>query len=329
MKSRKLFAFAILSFILAWFSLHFSLTNTHLNKETNSKIIYILPERLRSFIAARLWEKADRRMHLGPVVPGQNFLAGSYAGNTDIIPYLKMVIALCPEEVAPYRLLASNYAYHLKMEDEAINIYKDAISNCSKTPFLHEIYASLAFIHLFSLKRQNPDFNKKELILANECIDKAIESYQENKDKQDLVFKKDNYYTIKARILWELEQPDQALQSWQMSGINLENSQDKLALLLLKYKETGVYVKFDFSNIGLDKNKSDNHHHHHESEHNHNDDHSINNNHIIDNQKSLLQAFLITMLKAGLIAGITILLYFLCSKSFGTGFSSFRFFAGK
>ena len=328
MKSRKLFAFAILSFIFAWFFLHFALTNSHLKKETDSKIIYILPERLRSFIAARLWEKADRRMHLGPVVSGQNFLAGSYAGNTDIIPYLEMVIALCPEEVAPYRLLASNYAYHLKMEDEAIKIYNNAISNCSKTPFLHEIYASLAFIHLFSQKRQNPNLNQKELIQANECIDKALESYQENKDKQDLVFKKDNYFTIKARILWELEQPDKALQSWQMSGINLEKSQDKLAMLLLKYKETGVYEKFNFSNIEIDNNKADAYHHH-GSDHKHEDDHSINSNHIIDNQKSLPQAFLIIVLKAGLIAGITILLYFLGSKSFGTGFSSFRFFAGK
>ncbi len=338
MKSKALIS-AILFFLFGWLSIHSLLSNQSFYTKENSKLIYIFPERLRSFIAARLWEKADHLMHQGPIVSEQKFIAGSYAGNTDIIPYIKMVIALCPEETAPYRLLASNYAYHLNMEDEAVKTYEQAISNCSKSPYLHEIYASLAFIHLFSLKRSDPNKIRDELEQANANIDKAIACYNENKNSSDQIFKIDNYYTIRSRILWELEKPEQALLSWQMSGIHLEESQDKLALLLMKYKNTGIYEKLKFSeeepkesiqqNHSYNSNKTENQNHICHHDHDHEEKESLSEKYIHENQKSPLSAFLRDVMKAGLIAVLTIILYFLYSKSFGTGSSSFRFFAGK
>ena len=204
---------------------------------------------------------------------------------------------------------------------------------------MHEIYASLAFIHLFSLKRSDPNKIRDELEQANANIDKAIACYNENKNSSDQIFKIDNYYTIRSRILWELEKPEQALLSWQMSGIHLEESQDKLALLLMKYKNTGIYEKLKFSeeepkesiqqNYSYNSNKTENQNHICHHDHDHEEEESLSEKYIHENQKSPLSAFLRDVMKAGLIAVLTIILYFLYSKSFGTGSSSFRFFAGK
>ena len=317
MKIQKNLIFAFIFLIIAWSFLHLFICNYSKNNNLNSKLIHIIPERLRSFIAARLWEKADHIMHLGPVISKQHFVAGSYAGNTDLIPYLKMVIMLCPEEVAPYRLLASNYAYHLGMKQEALSLTKQAISNCSNSQFIHELYATAAFIHLFSNNSNKEDSRNKELELANEYIEKAISSYIKSDYLSDPIFTLENYYIIRARIFWELEKPDQALFSWKKSEKKLEESPDILASLILKYRQTGVYEKIKNSKIEkTDSNyiptdtcsKPD-------CEHNH--------------EKSPLQAFVLVVLKAGLVSITTIILYFLCSKSYGTGSSSFRFFAGK
>ena len=316
MKIHKNIALSLIFLILSWAFLHLFISN-YSNSSGNSKLIYIIPERLRSFIAARLWEKADHLMHQGPVISKQSFVAGSYAGNTDLIPYLKMVIMLCPEEVAPYRLLASNYAYHLGMKSEALSLIEQAISNCSESQFLHELYASSAFIHLFSIKEDKEDNKNKELELAGEYIEKAISSYKKSDYLSDPIFTLENYYIIRARIFWELEKPDLALLSWKMSGSGLEKNSDVLASLILKYEQTGIFEKIKKA----DNEKSDSNFvptdacSKEDCEHNH--------------EKSPLQALVLAVLKAGLISVSTIILYFLCSKSYGIDSFSFRFFAGK
>ena len=336
MKSKSLlilsFAFLLLSLVAFQF----------LPKQTfdgNVGILQILPERLRGFIAARLWEKADHLMHKGPVVSGQEFVAGSYAGNTDIIPYLKMVIALCPEETAPYRLLASNYANHLGMKTEALELLERAFSNCVKSKHLHELYASAAFIHLFTMESKDSDNHKKDLEKAEKYIDMAIAAYDNSANLPDPVLKLNNYYIVKARILWELGKPEQALESWQMvSNNNLENTNDKLAKVLLKYKQTKVYeplksletTNFDYFSTKHDScelcnvEKVNN-----ERSHIHNHEHGLNHESVFNHEKSLLQALIWLSLKAGLVFFICFILWFRGSKSCGTVSCAFQFSAGK
>lgn len=330
MKSQKLILFSIFFLILACLTQFYFYSKNPVKTEFKNSIIQILPERLRSFLAAILWEKADHLMHKGPIVAGQKFFAGSYAGNTDIIPYIKMVITLCPKEAAPYRLLASNYAYHLGMKEEALTLIKEAISNCSQAPFLHELYASTAFIHLFSFKSKFTGYEKTDLESAEKYINKAIETYKKSDYLEDPVFKIENYYVVKARILWELNKPEQALDSWIKSGTPLENSSDQLAMALLKFKQTGTIDKSntqqDTATIQNPNTFSDaNQFHEHDCcSHDHE-----NHFHEEQQQKSPLQALFWELLKAGFIALLSIISYFLYSKSYGTDSCAFQFSAGK
>lgn len=328
--------------ILSIFFLLLSLVfHNFLPIETNKKnyrrsfdALQILPERLRAFIAARFWEKADHLMHKGPVISRQSFVAGSYAGNTDIIPYLKCVIALCPEETAPYRLLASNYAYHLGMREDALSLLEDAFYNCENSKYLHELYASAAFIYLFA--QSNTSENRKtDLEKAVVYIDKAISKYIKTGDFPDPVFKLENYYIVKARIFWELEKPHQALEAWENSNNSLMGSSDILAGLLLKYKQTGIFEplksieqdisrKENYSLIGEEKTLE---HRNHEHQHKHG--HNSNIDATSRREKSLLQALIWLSLKAGFVFLIVILLYFHGSKSCGTVSFAFQFSAGK
>lgn len=334
MSSKRLIILSIL-FLLLSLIFHCFLPNQRFKKSYKRSFdaLQILPERLRAFIAARFWEKADHLMHKGPAVAGQSFAAGSYAGNTDIIPYLKFVIALCPEETASYRLLASNYAYHLGMRSDALSLLEDSFYNCENSKYLHELYASAALIHLFS--QINDSSNRKnDLEKASIYIDKAIAKFVKTGEFPDPVFKLENYYVIKARILWELEKPSEALEAWKNSGNKLEESGDRLAELLLKYKQTGIFEplkdlsdysqKQKYSLISEEKAFEQNNH-----EHQHEHSHDLNHETVSGHEKSLLQALIRLSLKAGFVFLIVILLYFHGSRSCGTVSCAFRFSAGK
>ena len=207
-----------------------------------SGLLQILPERLRSFVAAYLWEKADHLMHHGPVVDAQKFTAGAYGGNTDIVPLLKMVIALCPDQVAPYRLLATNYAYHLGMRSEAFALLDKAKKDCAKSVNYHELFAAEAFIRIFS--QNSREEQKEQLDKALALINEAISCYQPDEKLPDPAFKLENYYIVKSRLHWELHEPEKALESWKNSGASLEDSKDTLARFLNLYRTTGKYTSF-------------------------------------------------------------------------------------
>lgn len=171
-----------------------------------SGFIQMLPERFRSFVAAYLWEKADHLMHEGPVLEKQNFQAGSYAGNTDIVPLLKMIITLCPDQTAPYRLLATNYAYHLGMKSEALNLLDAAKINCSNSINCHEIYASEAFIRLFT-KTENEN-NRQVLEKVISLLDEAIYKFKPDVQFPDPAFTLENYIDVKSSLQAKLDNPE-------------------------------------------------------------------------------------------------------------------------
>lgn len=169
----------------------------------------IFPERLKSFVAACLWEKADRLMHEGPVISKQGFVAGSYAGNTDIVPLLKMVIALCPEQTAPYRLLATNYAYHLNMGSAALDLLNTAKINCAENPNNHEIYAAEALIRLHTGKNEKD--KRQTLEKAVSLFEDAIVRYKTDKQFPDPVFTIENYIDVKDALQKRLSKGEQQI----------------------------------------------------------------------------------------------------------------------
>lgn len=317
MKNKSIFIASIV-FVLSFLILKTVPHTSYSRFNQPSDLIQLVPERLRSFMAARLWERAEHLMHLGPVLSKQKFFAGSYGGNTDIIPLLKMVIILCPTETAGYKLLAGNYANHLDMKEEALKLFDRAIVNCSKSGQLHELYASKALVYLSS---RGSNKRKEELKKANFALDKAIESFMPDKTYADPVFNIENYYVIKSRIFWELDEADQALETWYKTKKPLEGNSETLPRLLLKYKQTGIKEafksddKFDELEESQEACFKEQHsccHHEH-----HKEDSQIQEKGL-EKEENLLQAFFILLLKAGFVSLLGLILHFRGSRFCGT-----------
>lgn len=241
----------------------------------------LLPERFRSFLAACLWERADRLMHEGPVFEGQNFIPGSYAGNTDIVPLLKLVISLCPDQTASYRLLAANYAYHLGMSDEALALLDSAKINCADSRNCHEIYASEALIRLFLLRRKG----NQDLKTIISLFDEAIEKYKYDEQFPDSVFTLENYLSVKSSLQLKLDSFD-----------NEKESQKDFELDLIR-KSPDDLLK---TSLNREQDEYSDH-----EEHDNHDDHGEHG----FNKENLLSILIKLVLKAGLVAGLSIILY--------------------
>lgn len=280
---KKKYLWLIIALLVAGIgSIH--LLHIRINKPSGfSSCFLFLPERFRSFVAACLWEKADHLMHEGPIVGKQNFQAGSYAGNTDIIPLLKMIISICPEQTAPYRLLATNYAYHLGMYDEALVLLEKAKINCSNNKNCHEIYASEAFIRLFS---KNDEKNHKKLLeKVISLLDEAILKYKPDEQYPDPAFTLENYLEVRASLQAKLENHELADNNKHPVADNVNDNAD-IASMIPQGNEHHSDLK----------------------------------------EESLLQLLIVLAIKAGLITGLGIILYFRCSKSSGTEPCAFQFF---
>ncbi|HNX77270.1 MAG TPA: hypothetical protein PLM07_00535 [Candidatus Rifleibacterium sp.] len=196
-----------------------------------------VPERLRSFVAACVWAKADEMMHRGPF-PGsrQTFQAGSYVGNADMVPLLNIVIAMMPEELAPYQLL-SRCLSSLGSVEAGLRILQNGIVNNRQHAAVHELYASAAFLKLFSAGKPTI----ADLRSAGRYLERAIACYNTGAIQlsSDPAFKPENYQILLARIFVELSEPQKALEAWQNSGQNLELANDRLAIILRDYREHG------------------------------------------------------------------------------------------
>ncbi len=201
-----------------------------------------VPERLRSFLAGYLWARADSMMHSGPMgdVP-QSYQAGSYAGNTDIIPLLQLILTIMPEESAPYQLLARNLAIHLKMPDQAIKVLQLGIFHNRGNASLHELYASAAHIRIFT----RDSTGKRRLDSALKYISRAILELKNQPGVASLMSSSDPSFSIagysifKARILIELNRTSQAFAAWKESGLKLDEENDRLAEVLREFQDSG------------------------------------------------------------------------------------------
>jgi len=220
-------------------------------------LLQFVPERLRAFVAGYLWSKAESLMHRGPVpYADEKFSAGSYAGNTDIVPLLKASILLMPEELVPYQMLASNLAKYLGKPEAGLRIIQEGIVRNREHPGIHELYGAAAFLLLFDW--QPVDDTRRLSILK--YLDRATEYWNEESERfsSDPAFKPQNYAFLKARLLVELKRPQEALAAWQTSELDLDNAPDKLAEVLRTYRDSGrVPQAEDFPAMSADEKIAD------------------------------------------------------------------------
>lgn len=307
--TKKIFTiifFLSISFIMK------SLIYTRVNVTTSEKIKF---ERIRSAIAAELWHKADELMHKGSInQETQKFKAGSYVGNTDIIPLLKAIIALKPNEILPYRILAQSLIYSEKNSKHAENVLLQGIKANKDLENVHELYASLGFTKMiYGNKSSNKDYFE-----AISCFEKAIKHYKKS-DSNDYFFNLENYKIMISRIYIEINQPEKAIKILEEAGISLYSSEDMVFKYLREYKLTGKTNKeiFKEENYEISQNKeynTVNQEHFHE-------DIKENNSHI-EIKKSLLSNPFIVALKSGILL-ILILLFAYYKKPL---ISEIRFF---
>ncbi len=236
-----------------------------------SPVVRFVPERLRSFVAARFWAKADELMHRGPF-PGsrQQFVAGSLNGNSDIVPLLYAVIAIMPEELAPYQLLSRCLAGLQAEGRESLQVLQQGIISNPGHPAVHELYAAAAWLVIFS------GGGRPAMISASRYLERAVRLYSHEAIKlsSDPAFNAAAYQTLLARLYLELDDPQKALQAWQKSGLNLDGAHDRLAVVLKTYRDSGRLPDEKFPSILAEKHQAGvpeetEHVHHHKDGENH------------------------------------------------------------
>ncbi len=204
-----------------------------------------VPERLRSFIAARFWLKADELMHRGPF-PGsrQSFMPGSYYGNADIVPLLRVVIALVPDELAPYQLLARSLVSLQGEPGDGLSVLQQGIINNPEHAACHELFAAAGWLKIFSGQKPGPAV----LESAAKYLERADELFQNSSLKlsSDPAFTGAAYQTLLARVYLELARPEKAMQAWLKSGQSLDDGTDRLAEVLRYYRDHGVLPVVQF-----------------------------------------------------------------------------------
>jgi len=212
-----------------------------------------VPERLRSFVAARFWARADELMHRGPF-PGsrQQFVAGSLSGNSDIVPLLYAVITIMPEELAPYQLLSRCLAGLQADGRESLQVLQQGIISNPGHPAVHELYAAAAWLVIFS------GGGRPAMISASRYLEKATELYSKEAVglSSDPAFNVTAYQTLLARLYLELDEPQKALQAWQKSGQDLDGAKDRLAEVLRFYRDSGRLPDERFPSIMADSRHS-------------------------------------------------------------------------
>ncbi|MFZ5952150.1 MAG: tetratricopeptide repeat protein [Candidatus Rifleibacteriota bacterium] len=200
----------------------------------------LVPETLRGFVAARLWEQADRYMHSGPSrIEKDKFVAGSYAGNTDLLPLLRAVTVLVPKENRPWQLLATNLGRYLGDKEQAIRLLQEAIRLNRNSSEIHELYAAVASIKMFA-GRPDREEKRSAIKYLNEAIKTFVLSTKAYDDRVPGL-NLQAYFILRSRLELEIGYPRSALESWEKSGLPLVQEQGRLASMLLAFRDRGIF----------------------------------------------------------------------------------------
>lgn len=189
----------------------------------NDLLLQSLPEQLKSLSAGLLRLTADEYMHIGPYKKArQNFIAGSFGGNTEIMGLLKLALYLEPSHIETYEIMSQNLAMYLDRFEDAIRLIQQGILANRSSADLHKLYAAAAYCYGFaeSYTYDSPKPIKNDRAIALNYLDAAIKSYQANftligTDSYDVFANLGNYYVLKSRFLIDIGRKYEAFAAWQ------------------------------------------------------------------------------------------------------------------
>ncbi|MBF0407829.1 MAG: hypothetical protein HQM10_10770 [Candidatus Riflebacteria bacterium] len=198
-----------------------------------------IPISFRRFVAGYLWMRADEYMHFGPTRKlARDFLAGftagSYAGNTDIIPLIQLALMFDPQFIDGYEILAMNLCMYLNRFKEGIRTLQHGIIANKLLPGVHELYGTIGYIY-FHIEKYDTR-HSRNIESALKYFGEALLKYEKNPgEKRVDVMRPGNYHLHRSRIFVEKGMNDKALEEYKLSGLDL-NSQDLLAVYLSKFQ---------------------------------------------------------------------------------------------
>jgi len=186
-------------------------------------VLQTIPGQIKSFVAGVLRITADEYMHIGPTKKAkQNFVAGSFAGNTEIMSLLELSVILEPTNTDMYAVMSHNLALYLNRFDDAIKLLHRGIQANKNAPDLHKLYGAAAYCYGFAKKPSfaAPAEVKKYREIAVNYLDAAIKSYLANEHRMSPYMHDDfanlqNYYVMQSRFLADVGRKSEALAAWQ------------------------------------------------------------------------------------------------------------------
>lgn len=198
-----------------------------------------VPLSLRRFVAGYLWMRADEYMHFGPTRKLARdflatFMAGSYAGNTDIIPLIQLALVFDPQFIDGYELLAMNLCMFLHKFEEGVRTLQHGIILNKNFPEVHELYGTIGYIQ-YHVEKYDARYTRNNDV-AKRYFVAASDAYRKNPgEKRVDVMRPENYHLHLARIYVEQGLLQKAVAEWDLSGLD-PDSPDLLAVYLAKVR---------------------------------------------------------------------------------------------
>ncbi|EKD82221.1 MAG: hypothetical protein ACD_39C01418G0002 [uncultured bacterium] len=202
---------------------------------------------VKSMSAGLMRLTADEYMHIGPYKKArQNFIAGSFAGNTEIMSLLKIALYLEPGHIETYTIMSQNLAMYLDRFEDAIRLLQEGILANKQSAELHKLYSAAAYCYGFaeSYTHDTDKPLKNNRAIALNYLDAAIASYEQratqlSTDSYDVFANLGNYYVLKSRFLIDIGKKNEALAAWQHVP---ESSRSGLIATYFSFVEQGVEV---------------------------------------------------------------------------------------
>jgi len=194
--------------------------------------VRILPRQVRDLVAGYLWLTADEYIHFGPSRANTGrFLAGAYAGNTEIIPVLEMALFFDPTRIDAYAILGRNLTLFLPRFQDGIRLLQRGVFYNRDDPQLHELFTEIAFNFGFIEDYRTGMRNNRAVGLK--YLEAAIRAFKRTNGglvKTLSIWRPENIQAIQARWLLEAGKKDQALEALKAAGLdqdlNIPLSQD-------------------------------------------------------------------------------------------------------
>ncbi|MBU1109246.1 MAG: hypothetical protein KKB51_21385 [Candidatus Riflebacteria bacterium] len=207
-----------------------------------------IPAQIKSFSAGVFRITADEYMHIGPSKKTkQNFVAGSFAGNTEIMSLLELSVILEPTNMEMYAVMSQNLAFHLNRFHDAIELLHRGILANKRSPDLHKLYMAGAYCYGFIKK---PSFSSHEEVKKNRAIavnylNAAISSYLKNEYRLTPTMADDfanlqNYYVLQSRFLSDIGKRELALEAWNKVTAERQKSYLGHFFTMVQQKETAM-----------------------------------------------------------------------------------------